>query len=292
MTWLSHRGTRRMLVASAAALCWASFLPLAWPQYRLALEKLGPLYRAVASTTFEERRLAAYGDCENLGYGYLTQVLRSYPDGGGMPDVRYSNNPPPLTLPALREHNEPRVRIGIGIPDGDFLEKPIASAARRALASRDEGSVSRWTFQTTWNYELLTALQFRFGSDPLPAQETLRVALVTSPTNAARLGEWVVEVPSGHRGPFTFALPAPLEQFSQGRGATDFILEVEQRDGAAPLSGITPIGAKLNGKGFAVVHRRGACFTAVREDLLAEIRRDPGSAWATFVERMRDDRLP
>jgi hypothetical protein len=64
----------------------------------------------------------------------------------------------------------------------------------------------------------------------------------------------------------------------------DFLIDL---DGAA-VNRVDAIVQRATLDGYDVVHRSGACFTAIRQDLLDTAGRDP--AWAQWIAALR--RLP
>jgi hypothetical protein len=255
------------------------------PRYAQAVLALPDLVKDLSTTTIEERRRAAYGYCDRTGYGYLTDVLRAFPDPGALPLVKYRDWDERVDLLLLerRERLERRVIVGVGVQPDDFLPAIVGVAARRTREPRDGGSFERWTFATGRDIERLLGFAFQFTPPPTTVASQLRLALVESPKSAARIGEWTVPIPAGWQGELFFPLPNPIRNFSVNRGATDFLLEVTLLPDAPSIAAIGAVGARLDGEGFAVVSPPGPCLVALRQDLLDEIRRDPAGPWARFV---------
>jgi hypothetical protein len=275
---------RQALVAAVIVAACAAAAPVFLERQRAALGAIEPLARDLLRTTFEERRRAVYGYCEPTGYGYLSDVLRAFPEETARPKVRYRDwdQRVELLLPGRRERIEERVLVGVGVSEKDFAPAVIAVAARRDALAEGGASLERLTFQTGRDVEVLRGFLLRFD-DPPPAPVALGLTLVESTKNPAVLGSWTIEVPAGQRGDLYHPLPVPLRRFSLNRGATDFVLELRRPAGTAAPAAIAAIGSRLDGEGFAIVAAQGGCLTAARADLLDEIRREPTGPWARFI---------
>jgi hypothetical protein len=276
-------------------IAWMGYqlLPGAWAAYSSSTAQAVALGRSVASGSFEERRMKAYGDCGKMGYGYVTSILHSYPRTDSQPIIRYDDYDRPLglLLPGWRTNVDESVLIGIGISERDFRERLVANAQRRHLSRQNGTTLTRWTFQTVRDYQLMSRVELFFGPHPLPAARAVELTLIESPTRNNVLGSWSIQVPAGQSGPYSFVLPSPLRNFSKTRGATDFIFVVEERE-ASSLENIRVYGAKVDGTGFVTVSRRENCFVAVQQDLLSRVRSNPHDPWAHFIETVRNVPLP
>jgi hypothetical protein len=268
-------------------------LPGAWAAYSSSTEQAVAFGRSVASGSFEERRMEAYGDCGRMGYGYVTSILHSYPRTDSRPIIRYDDydRPIELLLPGWRTNVDESVLIGIGISEHDFRERLVTNARLRHASRQNGTTLSRWTFQTVQDYQLMSRVELFFGPHPLPAARTVKLTLVESPTRNNLLGSWSIQVPAGQVGSYSFVLPSPLRNFSKARGATDFIFMVEEM-GESSLENIRVYGVKVDGAGFITVSRRESCFVAVQQELLRRARNSPHDPWAHFIETVRNVPLP
>jgi hypothetical protein len=282
-------------LAVTGIVAWMSYqlVPGAWAAYSASSERAVALGRAVANSTFERRRMKAYGDCGNMGYGYVTDILHSYPRTDSRPIIRYEDydRPLQLLLPGWRTKVDESVLIGIGISEDDFQERPIANAQRRHASQQNGTTLSRWTFQTAQDYELMSRVALSFAPHPLPLARAVELTLIESPTRNNVLGSWIIQAPAGQSEPYSFVLPSPLRNFSKTRGATDFIF-VAKETGESALESIQVFGAKVDGAGFITVSRRKNCFVAVQQALLSRARSNPHDPWAHFIETVRNVPLP
>ena len=272
-------------VAAAAIGATGLALTSGAPRYVEAVAALPDLLQGLSRTTIEDRRRAAYGYCDRTGYGYVTDVLRAFPDPGARPLVKYRDwdERVELLLPDRRERVDPRVVVGIGLQQEDFLPGIVGVAALRSREHHDGGSFERWTFATGRDIERLIGFAIQLAPPPTAVPAELHLALVESLKSPARLAEWTVAIPAGQQGEAFFPLPRPIRNFSINRGATDFVLELSWSSGGPVPAAIGAVGSRVDGEGFAIVSPPGSCLTALRSDLLDEIRRDPAGPWARFV---------
>jgi hypothetical protein len=293
LTLLTSRGPRLLAVSAVIVWMGCELLPDAWAGYRSSPRRAFELGRSLASGSFEERRLKAYGDCGNMGYGYVTGILHSYPRSDSLPIIKYADFDRPLNLllPGWRTQVDENVLIGIGISEQDFQECPISDAQRRDVSRKDGKTLSRWTFQTALDYQLMSRVDLFFGSRTPRTARTVALSLIESPTRNNVLGSWIIQVPPGQPEPYSFVLPSPVRDFSQTRGATDFIFLAEEA-GESSLENIRVYGSKVDGTGFVTVGRRESCFVAVQQELLSRIRGNPDDSWALFIEKVRNVPLP
>jgi len=258
------------------ARVWSS-LPLTWHAWRAA--------------SFEESRLAAYGDCGGRGYGYVQRIVAALPDPTRMPRVRYPDYDRYVrfVLPHYRPQREDRFLIGVEVPP-ELLNEELIGSARPMPGAPDSPHLSRWAFHTGNDYDSMTGVQLRFAA---PAAEGGRIELTlrTSPMNDAPLGRWTVDVPAGTADSLPFRFAASLSPFSVARGGVDFVLEARlgPASGRAlpELTGIDVMAIRVDARGFAEVHRNGSCFTAVRSELLTEIESRPQHPWRPWLESVR-----
>ncbi len=259
--------------------------PVAAWRYAAATAGAPQLVRSLARTTFEERRLAAYGYCEPMGLGYVSDVLRALPDPGAMPLIRYRDwdRGVELLLPDRRDRIEDRVLVGIGVRAEDFSPAIVGRASFRGSERDGDAFLDHWTFRTHRDIELLTGISVRIGDAGAVAPFDLRLRLVESRKSTRVLGEWVFSVPGGPGGEIRHQLAKPIDHFSVNRGATDFLLEVRRPASAPRAEEITAVGSRLDGNGWTIVMERGHCLVAMRDDLLAEASRDRDGPWARFL---------
>lgn len=285
----------RRFLGVTGIVAWMAYqlLPGAWAAYSSSTERAVALGRSLAGASFEERRLEAYGDCGKMGYGYVASILHSYPRTDSLPLIRYDDYDRPLglLLPGWRTNVDESVLIGIGISERDFQERLAAHAQRRQVSGENGTTLSRWTFQTVKDYQLMSRVELLFGPHPLAAARAIELTLIESPTRSNLLGSWSIQVPAGQSGPYSFVLPSPVRNFSKTRGTTDFILLVKET-GESSLENIRVYGAKVDGAGFITVSRHETCFVAVQRELLSRVHSNPHDPWAHFIEAVRNVPLP
>lgn len=271
--WRANRSSVVALIVASVAMT-----PLvglrAWRIGRDA----GRAAMTLASTSPDERRLAAYGDCGGRGYGYLTRVLDGIPDDTVMPVVRYPDfdRYGRLTMLAARGRIESSIVVGIGLTPAQMEE-------RRLTAARvpDAQGLSTWRFQTTDDLEVMDGFTLTLAEAATLAPELIRVTLYEQADRRRVLGQWDFRAPPDrdNLAGFVVDLPSPLTPFSIGRGGTDFLIDILAAGEVAAVA----IRARIADlRGFDIVHRQADCFTAVRADALREMR--GSSSWAPWLD--------
>lgn len=283
----------RVLAAGAALVAAGLAATVAVARYAEAFASLPQLAEGLRSTTLEQRRGAAYGYCEPMGYGYLAEVLRGFPDPAARPAIRYRNWDEKVEwlLPDRRDRVDERVLVGVGITQRDFAPSVVGMARRRDTRAADGGLVDRFPFRTGRDVEVLGGFVFQIA-EAVPRAAELGVTLFASAVDPRALAEWTVPIPPGYQGDLFHELPVPIRRFSVNRGSTEFVLQVRRPEGVPAARAVAAIGSRLDGEGLVIVAAAGDCLTAVRRDLLDEMRRHPAGAWARFAEGLPGARLP
>jgi hypothetical protein len=246
-------------------------------------------YQQVTGSSFEQLRLAQYGDCGGHGYGYVTRVLDGFPAPDAMPRVRYPDfdHYVRFLLPQFRTRLDDRVLIGIGVADQLLHDERIAAARR---VESELPSAGRWLFITQWDYDLLTGATVELAK-PLARSVRFDLVLRHSTMEPTVLAHWNVEVPANAGPVLSLRLDQPVENFSVARGGLDFVLDVAISDpGAASIIGVSAVGVRVDGRGYSVVRRDGGCFLALHTGLLNEIRETPDHPWRPWLERVQGGR--
>lgn len=78
--------------------------------------------RSLATTSFDQRRLAFYGDCDRFGFGYVRRMLARFPEAAQVPVLRNPRWDPrivPVVLPGFRRGTDDRALKAIGVTDDD-----------------------------------------------------------------------------------------------------------------------------------------------------------------------------
>lgn len=259
-----------------------------WHQARyVVLRALKHSYRSIRSTTFEQRRLVFYGDCDKHAYGYVKRMTQGFPEANAVPVLRNPEWDPGIAsvmLPGFRPVTEPRMLIAAGIPAAEMSERQVASARRLGRADRDGDA---WQFTTGRDVDLLTGFEFTLAERPPAGSASLTVVLFHSAEFPIVMGAWTVRGGSQDTGELVLRLPQPLEGFSLGRGAMPFMLKVTTPDGSS-VDAIRVLGLLVDLRNHVIVNRERGCFTAVRRDLLAEIGRTANHSWAGYVATIRN----
>jgi hypothetical protein len=275
--WRSHALVRRLraLIAKAGIGGIAGALVLA-PLVAVRAKRLAfdavDAARLLATETGEQRRLATYGDCRARGYGYVTRTLSSLPDTTVTPVVRYPDFDRFGALVAGPwRRTDPRILVGIDVADADMAEQRIP-------AVHASPGHSEWIVETTRDIDTLIGFRLRTRGSGVVATR-----LYSTLRRDRSLGQWSVPV-SDRGGATDYRLPEALTAFSISRGATPFVFDVAAGTGVA-VDGVWLIVRPVDVTAYSIVARENGCFTAVRSDFEAAIRRD-GGPWLDWLSRM------
>jgi len=267
----------------------------------LLLNSLSPFYILVQKTrknagiflfgSTEAMKLKNFGDCGNIGYGYLEKIVSPIPEPAIFPTVRYRNYNrfPHILFADSRTQYDERLLVGIGLDENATQEVEITQAQLKSAESNPPRLT--WTFRTGDDYDLLTGMVINFESDPTPQLQTLLVTLYESPVNFVVIGQWDVAVSERQRS-IIYSNKDLIRNFSHNRGATDFILKIESTDNA-PLPNINSVillGVKVDISDYTVFNRDlehgGRCFAAIKNSFLNEIDMNNDVKWQEYLNEV------
>lgn len=242
----------------------------------------------------EARNLKAYGDKNQLGYGYLRQIVDPIPENYFFPVTRYQNYTQDVHLffPGNRNKIDSRMVVGIDIPEEDLTDKIIVPARKIQERQNENVSTSFWGFVTVDDYDSLTGFRLNFEFTPAPLQN-IRVSLLYSPRDSRMLQNWTWENIDVSQ-PLNLLLKEPFHDFSFSRGSLPFVVVIEtiaadENSRGISVTGLEIIGIKVDLSGYAVIHRDLSCFTALRKDFLERINTEESeTAWKQYLESIRN----
>ena len=231
-----------------------------------AYEEIPSRYTVLLQTGFltsrEQRLTHFFGQCEPAGYGYLKTVLAVYSrlerDSRKRPAIRYAdyNRRSEYLFEPTRFETDSSVIVGVGLTESDMEEREI----RRASAGRD----GTWRFEVATNIDSLTRIDVALAEPPvrdvrlrLYRDEKDETPVWTSAKSVTDAGagfddaEWRLQ----------FVADPPLSDF-RARLVEPARIKI---DGSAAIRGVTVYGIVANIEGYRIIHRRGACFTAIQE---------------------------
>jgi hypothetical protein len=279
---------KRVLIAAALLTAGACLVPPLRMQINQLMTVLRHSSRSLATTSFEQRRLAFYGDCDKHGYGYVRRMMVSFPDARTYPSLRNPKWDPrivPVVLPGFRRTVDDRVLIATGLTEHDAQESRMAHAERRRADAR---GTEEWHFVTGEEFDLLTGFAVRFSTHPLPDRTTtMKMTLFYAVGHPVVMGEWQLAVEPHVSGEFRFRLPQPLANVTFSRSTLPFLLRVRTTGGRSPTA-IDVLGVKVDTRGYVVVNRETECFTAVKRELLDGLDRPENRAWSNYVSTIRN----
>lgn len=230
----------------------------------------------------EERKLLTYGDRDRWGYGYLEEVVERLPDDGSVPVIRTGPGRRAVgdLLPGYRRRLDRRLIVGIGVGEDEM--RPAAVARATPVPGRP----AEWTFTTGRDCDLLVGVRIEARGAPFPAGTTVNVSVFPEPTADRGIGQWQARTPVS-----TASIEAcpdePLQAVSIHRGATPFLLRIDVPGGAPPIGSVLVVGQRVDLRHFRIVHRSGACWTAVEESFLASLRARHPPEWRRFEDWLR-----
>jgi hypothetical protein len=227
----------------------------------------------------EERLIRAFGDCTPAGYGYLKQVLTAYsavePESAKRPVIRYADfdRRVEYLFEPTRFETDPRIVVGIGLAESDMREHVIGQAVHVSGKSWHLSLASRIDVLTRIEVDLdadrgtdVTLRLYRRPKDTTPFRVLSRAEPAEGVSSPAEPGQRRVWFPASP--PVSGRVLSSLEPI---------LLQI---DGNASVRTITAHGIVANLQGYRIVHRRGACFTAIRD---ADTRR-----WARLIDQLND----
>jgi hypothetical protein len=217
-------------------------------------------------------------------------MLAGLPDPELFPITRYRDftRNLHLLLPGSRRWIDSRMLIGIELSASNFQEVTIAHARLTRAAADRAAQPGDWAFHTADDYDTLTGFRLRFAGDP---PDSVQFTLRESPHSHKILGSWTSRAaPLAAGDAWTF--PVRLKPFSFGRGATDFVLQIQTTptDKAVPeIVGVEVVGIKVDLADYQIVQREAGCFTAFRKDFLSEMQVSRDVAWRRYLKNLSRD---
>ncbi len=239
----------------------------------------------------EERKLLEYGNRNQVGYGYLRQIVEKIPDPEIFPVVRYPYYYllAHILYPGNRNQIDPRILVGIDLSGKNLTEIKVADAVRVSKGKQPGRHDSAWIFMTQFEYDKMTALEIGFQEPFAPGLFLIRALLFHSLHDQTKLGEWAWERVA-LQNPLRLVLDKPLPNFSFTRGSLPFVLAVEAvplEGGEAPdISAIQILGVQVDLSGYTVVSRDQNCFTAVETKFLNQTLQQGPTPWREFIKQM------
>jgi hypothetical protein len=238
-------------------------------------------YTALLNTAFlssrEQRLIHFFGECEPAGYGYLKRVLAAYsriePSPLKRPVIRYRdyNRRSEYLFEPTRFEADPSIVVGVGLTEADLREREIGGG------SRDPDGL--WRFAVESNFDFLTRVEVELE---MGSANHLRLQLYRNERDSTPVWTSVADLPRpGELGRRTFQFVAtpPLRQFRSGL-IDPFVIRFDE---GVSIYRVTAYGIVVDMEGYRVVHRKGACFTAVEDD-----QRDRWTKLIRELERSND----
>jgi len=249
----------------------------------LACKEIPGRYAAVLQPGFltsrEQRFTHFFGECEPAGYGYLKRVLAAYSrlehDSRKRPIIRYAdyNRKSEYLFEPTRFETDSSIIVGIGLTESDVEEREI----RRASAGRD----GTWRFEVVTNFDSLTRIDVALAERPV---RDVRLRLYRDEKDESPIWTSTKSVTDGEAGSdasewrLQFVADPPLSDF-RARLVEPALVKI---DGTAAVHGVTVYGIVANIGGYRIIHRRGACFTAV-----AAVEDGQQRSWAPLIRELQ-----
>jgi len=256
------------------------------------------LKNALTSTTRDQRILETYGDQTIMGYGYIRERLKGIPKPQFFPETRYPyyGMNAHVVFPNFPNVIDPRMLVGINLRPDDIRTTVVAEAAPFSRQTTAGSHFSAWSFMTKWDYDLLNGLAVEFESAPKNAPQ-IQATLLHSPSDRRVEGQWRWE---GMEISENILLPLnPSIKNVHTRGSLPFVLflEIKSKDGSAPppVKTVRVMGVKVNLSGYTLIHQKGYCFMALKNDFLREEFARPESPWRIYImkhvniQKIRDE---
>jgi len=246
-------------------------------------------------TNIEDRKINSYGNCNNFGYGYLKKIVDKLPDANIFPDARYKDYQKFVFLlfPGYRNKIDTRLKAGIDLDKEDIRETLITTAVLEKREITKKKELNRWTFQTVNDYDLLTGFRIYFEKPFLSPEQNISINLIHSVNDNRSLGNWAFKSIINQKV-LTYHLPKPIPNFSFSRGATDFILEIENisKDNTAlqKINKIEILGVKVDLSGYTIINREQKCLTAVKTSFLKKVKKEGPESWRKYFREITNVR--
>lgn len=244
------------------------------------------------SKSLDDINLSEYGDCNGIGYGYMEKIVPLIPDLNMFPVIRYNsyNRFPHVLFSDTRTYYDNKILIGIDLDEDATQETLISQAVLKSIETNS--SRSTWTFQTGFDYDLLTGFIFNFKNDFPFQTQNLEIILYDSAKNYVEIGQWIVTIPNKKKSFYIFNLEKPISHFSFGRGATDFIIVINNLGiddtSTSRISGIDILGVKVDISSYTIFHKDfdhdERCFAAIKNSFSQEIQDNNLTSWKRYLE--------
>jgi hypothetical protein len=229
----------------------------------LAYANLPDRYRPLIDYRFltsrEQRLIHFFGECEPAGYGYLKRVLATYtqiePNSGQRPIIRYRNynRRSEYLFEPTRFKKDPSILVGVGLGESDMQAHEISRAS--------PGADGLWRFPVESNFDLLTHIEVEVANG---STDDLRLQLYLNERAPKPVWTSVASLATDSETGGTTLQFVPMPALRAFRsGLVDaFVIRIDED---VSIRSATAYGVVINIEGYRVVHREGACFTAVKD---------------------------
>ena len=245
------------------------------------------------SQPLERIKINEYGDCNGIGYVYIKKIVNSIPDPRMFPVVRYYNYSlfPHVLFSDSRIYYDDRILIGIDLGEDATHEEVISQAALKSVDINPPAST--WAFQTVLDYDLLTGFVFHINKDLSNQPQNIEITLYNSAQNFVEIGHWATLIPAGQVS-YTYKLEKPINHFSFGRGATDFIVKISSLNISDPsliqIDNFKILGVKVDLSNYTIFNEdfghNKRCFAAIKNSFFQEIQNSDSAEWKKYLKEV------
>lgn len=241
--------------------------------------------KAFSEAAIQQRRNLVYGEYGNLGYGFIKRILSSAPSTSFFPIVRYGDfqRNVALLFPVSPASQDKRMIIGIGFSPESLRSMSIPTAPL-SVRTADSLSVSEWSLQTGFDYELLTGIRLSF-TERQTSSIPVKIELLDSVSKKKVLATWSAS--ARVRTQSDVRLTPAFEGFSFGRGGTSFVLRI-----SVPYNGPIPAEVRAVVKSvdlrkYRILGWKENCFVAIDkrfEERLRSRKDAEAASWDSFIQ--------
>jgi hypothetical protein len=239
-------------------------------RFQLFVDTAKNIY-GVLTTTFEERKAAAYKELE---YGYIKYIYDKLPDKTIFPTTRY-----PLYLQNAKIHFSDELVItkdivlALNMDQKDF--------ETNVIGNMDLVEGSTWSLKTYFDYDTFEGLSLSAENCSADIIE-LKITMYSTFKSTEPTTSMIKSIPCVENQPINVFLDEPIGEFSFGRGDSAFKFIIES-DFDTTWKKIEALGIKVNVKEYTLINKDGKNHTYLKNSFIDIIGDEDDEEWTKFL---------